>query len=357
LAYVSFVRKTDLKAHDFIKLAVLYTVAIVFWIILRNMVPRSFETQSAISDYILEIIRNFPAILLYIGKVFFPFDLSIYPNLNDHSLIPGIIGIVVLSLLVVLLKVEWKMVLWGLTWFFVFLLPSLIGNIFHEHRAYCALIGLLLVFSQIQHVLKMNFENKFLSVAVILSIITLSTISFVYADDYKNRSTYSLLAYLKDPSVDDSYSALAGTFIDAGNDETAMKIVDQGIARNNNMKMVHRMRGDILARQRKFQEAETEYKKSLLIEPLHPYTYIFYGALCLQQGNEDKALQLWRESVSTNPDFIPGYYYLAYFYLQSKNDPDSAMVIALEIQSHGVKVMPELINAIEQHPKYHRSPR
>jgi tetratricopeptide (TPR) repeat protein len=94
-------------------------------------------------------------------------------------------------------------------------------------------------------------------------------------------------------------------------------------------------------------QAKKEYETSLKIEPLHLYTYINYGKLCLQTGAYDQAAHLWKTSVAINPEFILGYYYLANYYVHTKIDPDSAMFFVREIQNHGSAVMPELLESIE----------
>jgi hypothetical protein len=69
-------------------------------------------------------------------------------------------------------------------------------------------------------------------------------------------------------------------------------------------------------------------------------------------GRPDHAAQLWQRSVILSPDFLLGYYYLANFYVHVKNDPDSAMMYANQIQQRGVAVMPELLHAIQDNPLY-----
>jgi hypothetical protein len=69
--------------------------------------------------------------------------------------------------------------------------------------------------------------------------------------------------------------------------------------------------------------------------------------MCLSAGRNDDAARLWKRSVMINPHFLLGYYYLANFYVRVRNDPDSAMMYAKEIQRRGVAVMPELLRAMQ----------
>jgi len=72
----------------------------------------------------------------------------------------------------------------------------------------------------------------------------------------------------------------------------------------------------------------------------------------LEIGQIDAAAHLWKTTIQINPDYLLGYYYLANFYIHTKNDPDSAMIYVKQLQQRGETVLPELLNAIETHPLY-----
>jgi tetratricopeptide (TPR) repeat protein len=241
-----------------------------------------------------------------------------------------------------------RAIIWGFTWFFLFLVPTFIsGTIFYEHRAYCALVGVFYALAQLRPIQDLDFSKMPCLAGFSVIILLFSVLAILHATHFQNRFTFSTSAYRLDPSIDESYSSLAGTCIDAGNDDAALKILHEGISRKQNMRMVHRMLADILVRRGEYAEAQKEYEVSLKIEPLHLYTYINYGRMCLQVGNIDDAAQLWKKAVYINPDFLLGYYYLANFYVRTKTDPDSAMIYVREIQRHGAIVMPELLESIE----------
>jgi Tfp pilus assembly protein PilF len=355
-AYVFLVRKERPPRATTVAVTLVYAILLAVWIGLRSMVTRSFEVHESISDLAINWMKNLPAFILYIGKAILPFNLSIYPNLTDHSLILGMCSILLLVVVFVFRRPSsMRQLSWGLGWFFLFLAPSFLsGTIFHEHRAYSAFVGLFIAASQLPLIQSIDL-SKYSRVLVFLAIlIVFSVVAMLHSEDFRNRTAYATTAYMKDPSNIWSNTSLAGLFLDEGNDEAAERVLKAAIALDSSMKVVHRMLGDVLANRRQYALAAREYETAIRLDPLQLYNYINYGKMCLSAGRLDDAARLWKRSVMINPDFLLGYYYLANFYVHAKNDPDSAMIYAKQIQQRGVTVMPELLHAIQDNPLYGR---
>ena len=348
LSYGLYVRRETPERGKIIWMIVPYAVAIAVWLALRSLVHQSYELQYEGMPMISGWIKNLPALVFYYGKIVFPFNLSIFPNIEDHSLLWGGVSIVGILSLVLLQQPHRRAIYWGFAWSLFFLVPTLIGGqIFLEHRTYCALFGTLFAFTQFRQAQNLDFSKISYQAGFTAIILLFSMLTMLHSAHYRNRLAYATSAYRLDPSIDESYSSLAGNYIDAGNDDAALKILQEGVSRNQHMRTVHRMVADILARRGQYVQAQREYEVSLKIEPLHLYTYINYGKMCLEEGYIDDTERLWKRAVSINPDFLLGYYYLANFYIHTKSNPDSAMIYVKEIQRHGAVVMPELLESID----------
>lgn len=352
ISYAYFIKRKRFGKKQTISALFLYAFVIAIWFFMRSLVTQPFEIRQTLGSQILSWLSNTPAFILYIGKVFLPFNLSIFPNLADHSLLLGWISVmIIVGLLIIRKPKSYAYILWGFAWFLLFLAPTMvIGPIFHEHRAYCSLIGVLLAIAHLPLLQSIDFSQKipafgFAAVAVLFAALTMA-----HEEQYRDRAAYVTSAFASAPGVDESYAGLAGMLLDEGNDEAAEKVIWTGIKRKPTMKIVHRMLGDIYAHRREYALAAREYDTSLRLEPLHLYTYINYGKMCLDANRVDDAARLWKTSVLINPDFLLGYYYLANCYIHCKNDPDSAMIFVRDLQRRGVEVLPELLRAIEDHP-------
>ena len=336
-----------------------YGLILLVWFAMRNLVTHTYEVNETLLSLATNWLTNSPAFVLYVGKALLPFNLSVYPNLSDHSLIPGAISILIFAGAWFYRKpTSARTFIWGLAWFFFLLAPTFLsGSIFHEHRAYCSFVGLLFAVLQLPLVKSIDF-SKSAGVLASVSVLALySVVAMIHSEQFSNRTAYATTAYSKDPSVDQSYAALAGLFLDEGNDGEAERVLQKAIARDPRMKTVHRMLGDIFANRHEYTLAEREYETSIRIDPLQLYNYVNYGKMLLSAGRNDDAARMWKKSVAINPEFFLGYYYLANYYIRVKNDPDSAMHYVQEIQQRGVRVMPELLHSIEANPAYEKRRR
>ena len=331
-----------------------YILPIVVWFVLRSSVPQTFTVHLKTDFFLMSSLRNVPGLFLYVGKIFLPFNLSIFPNLTDNSIVPGILC----SVALLAVWMAWKFpstkeVVWGFGWFLLFLIPTFVSNfILFEHRAYSAFFGLLFCTTQLPFLRSLNLSKTIHVLGIVVVLAGFAIIAMFHSEQYRNRTSYVMSAYTSNPSIDGSYANLAELFIAEGNYDDAERVLRKGIARDPDMVASHRILADILARRHEYEMAAQEYETSLRLNPLQLNTYITYGTMCLELGRVDKASRLWKASVKVNPNYIFGYYHLANFYIHVKNDPDSAMFYARQIQEHGATVMPELLREIQANPLY-----
>ena len=358
-SYVLFVLRRTMRKREIFAMTGAYTAVLLIWFGLRSLITRSFEVHESLGSLAMSWMKNSPAFILYIGKAVLPFNLSIFPNLTDHSIILGLIAILLFATAMLLRRPSsMRGFIWGSAWFLLFLAPTLIsGTIFHEHRAYTALVGLFFAATQVPLLHSIDLSKYAHLLSFLGAVTVLSILSMMHSQQFRDRTAYVTTAFTEDPSVDDSYTGLAGLFLDEGNDNDAERVLKSAITRDSSMRVVHRMLGDIYTNRHQYALATREYETSIRLDPLQLYNYVNYGKMCLSAGRTDDASRLWKRSVMINPDFLLGYYYLANFYVHIKNEPDSAMMYAKQIQLRGVAVMPELLQAIQSNPRYGRSLR
>ncbi len=133
---------------------------LVSWIIaiMLYFVIRSKATLLQGNLDTVELLKNalvrWPVILQYLGKIFFPVNLSVFPAIKETSVWWGVAALVILSGIIVLSRSMLKVItLIGLLWFLLFLFPVLLvppylNDQTFEHRLYIPIAGILLVLSQ-----------------------------------------------------------------------------------------------------------------------------------------------------------------------------------------------------------------
>jgi len=128
-------------------------VAVLGWFALRSMAtikndPIQFST----------LATNFPIRLSlavqYLGKIIFPFNLSVFPMLRETTYLFGILAIIALAVMIWFAKGRnTKIILGGVGFFLLllfplFVLPSALNDQDFEHRLYMPVIGMLILLSQ-----------------------------------------------------------------------------------------------------------------------------------------------------------------------------------------------------------------
>jgi tetratricopeptide (TPR) repeat protein len=141
--------------------------------------------------------------LQYIGKVFLPFNLSVFPQVADTTMLYGWVAISFLIFVFIIQRkqIDWKWMVFGLGWFFIFLLPSLmvpkyINSQSFEHRLYLPMLGLVWC---IQPCFK-GLSTKYLYALLCIYSITFVWINFNQQKFYKNELKFWKQAVLDSPS-------------------------------------------------------------------------------------------------------------------------------------------------------------
>jgi protein O-mannosyl-transferase len=354
LGYVYLIRGEKIQRREFIALTAGYGLLAICWLFLRSTVYHGFEIHETSNAIMTMLLTNLPSYFLYIGKVFAPINLSPFPNVSDHSLIPGIICLLIIGGMFLLLRSPSRTkILFGFLWFFLFLAPSLFGEpIFYEHRAYCPLIGLLIAIAYLPPIKDITFTKKTSLIGAGIVLLILALFTFFHEDLYQDRQHFAFSAYASAPSASGSFSCIATLYLDGGYFNAAEKVILAEIKLRPSHGVAYRMLGDVYADRHEYGRAEQEYERSLQRAPLDLITYLHYGKMNIDMNHIDDAVHLWKTAVQINPNFLLGYYYLANCYLHAKNDPDSAWVYVQELQQRGENVLPELVHAIETHPRF-----
>jgi hypothetical protein len=165
----------------------------LFWYQLRQqaaMVHIPIDAQEFVSRFVYRL----PLLVQYIGKIVFPFQLSVFPIQQDTHMFFGWLALV---LLVVGLLFSGKKpggrVAAGLLTFLLFLIPALIipGNVNEqtfEHRLYLPLLGLLLVLPETA--LFTRLRAPLYSSVVLIFVVVFAVISFWHQYHFKNPLSF-----------------------------------------------------------------------------------------------------------------------------------------------------------------------
>ena len=171
-----------------------WLIAMLTWYAVRSTATLS-RKENLFSDMLHSALGRFPAIIQYLGKIFFPVNLSVFPDISEITLVWGILATLLLITLILLSRSYRKPLAWiGLFWFLAFLLPVLIvpkslNDQVFEHRLYIPLAGIFLMIYPMLSLFDKQPQNRRVLFFGVIGII-FAIISFCRSGYYSDPLTF-----------------------------------------------------------------------------------------------------------------------------------------------------------------------
>ena len=292
-------------------------VAVLIWSVSRSAATLLNEPVTA-AKMISTGISRLPAMIQYLGKIFFPFNLSVFPMMEDTTLSWGIAALIILAVLIIWSKCyKDPLAVIGLIWFLVFLAPVLIvpkslNDQVFEHRLYIPIVGVLLILSQT--VLFRNpLKDRQKLMAAIPVVLLFAVISMIRIPMYKDNDTFWRQA-LKD-------------------------------SRHAIMPLMMRVNGIITD-----QEREQIRRECYTLPQDQMMVHYTLGKIYMQTSQYDSAKRQFRLELR-NSQFADIYYQLGLAYSHDKNADSTVLcfekVVSLEPNHPGTPEMEKMIHSLK----------
>ena len=284
-----------------------------FWFLMRRLALGGELTNYG--SALLGVAGNSPALLVYIGKILFPFNLKTFPILEDSSLVPGVIAVIILSVLLFLSRQKrWPYVVFGVAWFLLFLLPAFIRPTglpdFLEHRLYLSFIGFLILVAEIDWVKNLNWQSRRILALAGLFLIFLAALSFWHSGAFASR-----LSFWQSAAIGSPHSPLAqknlGTmyYLDGANDK-AEEYYQRALSLNSREAMVHNNLGVIYLNRGQYDRARQEFAQELQVNPNYDKALFNLGDLAYREKKWSEAFNYWSSALRVNPRYSEAYDHL-----------------------------------------------
>lgn len=318
-------------------------VIILWWIIRGN----SLGSASSIpfSDQVMSALKNLPALFPYLGKMFFPFRLSVFPILADMkpSFFLGIIALIIMIVLIFVTKSrQWPLYIFGLTWLLAFLGPALINLThqvpnFSEHRGYLSLAGLIIFLLGCDPFKKFDYTKWQVTAGFVAIAILYGTLGVIHTGHFKNNFAFWQNAVDTSPSHAFNYNNLGAMYFLAGDYENAEPWFRKALTINPLEPMANSNAGLICMNTKRPAEAEKFYLEEIRINPGYEHVYYNLGLLYYGYSRPHDAIPLWEKLLKTDPGYGDAYKALLQVYtdLKMKDDFDRIYILA---KKYGVKL-------------------
>lgn len=269
--YLLFIdRKNSSKPNLF--LLIFGSAAVEFiWFLMRSLAINNSTTINTISPF--SFIEKIPGAVVNIGKLLFPFNLSIFPTLRDSTLFYGISVLVILITILILSKQRRNnYIIFGCLWFFIFYFPSFILKSspdffinFLEHRLYLSFFGFLIVISEVDWIKNLNFDRRIIQVGGIAILIIFATITFCHSRGFSNSLVFWQTAVRTSPHSAEIQKNLGLEYYDINDYTKAEYHYNLALALNNLEPKLHNNLGILYTDQGKYNLAKKEFEKELEI--------------------------------------------------------------------------------------------
>lgn len=322
-----------------------WSAAIAIWATVRSTATLSKNWINP-SEMIHSGIDRLGVILQYLGKIFFPVNLTVFPMAGDITLIWGILAFAALIALVVYSKSYDKPLTYlGLFWFVVFLVPvllvpkSLNDQVF-EHRLYLPVIGILIMLSQAIP-FSGTFDQKW-KIAIVASIAMIFAVqSFVRTNYFRDPVTFWTHAVNGTPHSAYAKTLLATKMEDPTERERLFK---EAHGLDPNLKNLNYYLGKVMFEKQQLDTAEIFLSKEIILNPI-PDAYFLLAQIAFSKNRFDSAAVYLEKVIELNPLDPQANHNLVLLYYQ-KGKPEKSRQVIRDMQLKGMEVGNDLLQMV-----------
>lgn len=308
----------------------------IIWFIFRKNALENTITLNIV-DVINSLFASFPVIIQYLGKIIFPFNLSVFPIIRDTSFIYGILAVILIATAVLMTKnLRLNYFIFGLGWFFFLITPTMMFAqsvavpTFLEHRMYLPIIGILIII--LETGLIKNLNEKKLWLGFLFFFIIFLPINIIHSKNFKSRTIFWETAAASSPHSGFVQKNLGYIYYLDHRPQEAMAKFNQALWLNPKELLAHYHIGNIYLNQNLLKEAEREYIEELKINPLFDNALYNLGLVYSKLSDFEKAEFYWQKTLESNPKHPEALNSLSLIYLNEKKYVEAETLLNNAVQ-------------------------
>ena len=340
-----------------------WALALVIWFLVRSaatLKPQDFT----LTDLLVNGFNRAPVLIQYLGKIFFPFNLTVFPDIRLITPWWGVAAFVLLIGLIIMSRSYTRPLTWiGLGWYILFLVPVLVvpaslNDQVFEHRLYLPIVGVLLVVSQIVVSFKFQVSSfKFKLQGLKLQSTRVGRGAGLFLLLLFSGMTYARIGYFKDPvtfwtaAVDGNpTSAYARMMLGLRMTEPAQmkQRFEEAYRLNPNEKMLNYLIGKLALDDNDIPRAERHLKKELEFSQI-PDNYFNLARVCFLKNIPDSAAFYLEQVIRLEPRHPQANHNLLLLYLQLDRRDDARHQIEA-MRDKGLEIPPEVTGRADLQP-------
>lgn len=261
-------------------------------------------------------IKNLPTPFAMIGKIFLPVKMIALSTFEMFSILSGaliIIGLIVLAFKIK--DVRKRHIMFGLTWFLLFLGPTLFIRILNvddffdyaEHRAYLIMVGIFVIVLEILQGLKVNYSKPLTIGTLSLIVLIFGWKSFEYRENFDGRKNFWSHMTEIYPFKARGYLDLGKAYLVKGELNEADSLYKLGIERNPENTNFYIDISVVKLQKKEFAEAEKYARKAVELSEADgrnsngdKLAYTYLGTALLTQNKFKEAMPYLLKAINVS---------------------------------------------------------
>ena len=326
--------------------------SVILWYLLRKAAIGG-QIDAAPAEMASAFMSRLPVVLQYLGKIIFPFNLSVYPTVKDTTVLWGLLALAVLGLVMYQGKKDWQKVALGAFWFFIFLLPVLLlperinSNLF-EHRLYLPLIGMFIVINE-SFIFKPPVVVSQMFAPVSAAIVAVfAVIAFVHSGTFADKYVFWQNAAETSPGSSGAQYVFGVQCYDHKDTVAAEQYLKKALELNPKETKANYVLGTLYKVQKRFPEAIHYLSIETTLDPKSDSAAFSLAYSLYATGNVKEAEQWYLKTLQINNNYLDAYQSLAIICDQQLHDYARALNYANELQRRGGQVPKEFFETLNR---------
>lgn len=324
-----------------------WAAVFLLWYFARNAAITSTSSLHP-AELVSNLLERLPLLVQYLGKIFLPVNLSVFPIMEDTVYLYGIVSIALLGAILLTAKEkDWRTIVAGVFIFLsflvpVFLVPKTINTQTFEHRLYLPMIGMLLILSQ-SVLIRNTLKEKTLFIAWGAALLVLVALNLRHQRHFKDEITFWTQATETSPHSAYAWMMLGAKLPDP--DEGAL-LFRKAYALDSTEKYINYYYGAML----QYQDSVPESEPYLLVEKERSdYVEVDYllARVAFEKGDFQRGISYLERFLERSPMHEAGNSNLLRLYLQS-GDHARARAHAQKMERQGLMVPPDIKGMLTQ---------
>jgi len=353
--YLFLFNKKYLLNKKMLIIYAVWMVQLVSWFFLRQHIIDPKQVNQSFNETVSTAIERIPGLIQYLGKIFLPFNLTVYPTVADTSYLYGLISIGVLIILISLNKNRnWKMILFGLGWFVLFIfsfffVPKKINDALYEHRLYIPMIGMILITRE-----AFPFIEKFIAdfykylISAIIILFSIATIN--YMQYFKDEISYYTKAVKDSPSSAYATKMLGVRLVYKSLEEEAIPYFKKAYEMDTTQMYTRYFLAKLIyMKQDSLRQAKKLLLEELILTPNFTENYFELAFIAYKENDYPSLIKYLKKVVELQPEDKMANSNLLKAYLDTKNKKEATRQIEY-MRSKGIFIDQNTINSVYQLP-------